>query len=188
MKTLGFARKTGLVAVIMAMSFAGSGVAKEGFSDSVVTLKDGLKVMLQDKGATSLKKTTITPSAAQIAAVQSKCGVDGAGTYTLYQGSGGFNGSVMQIDQKGKEGPLQLLVGIGPDGKVYDAAFTVFGEKRGKPALSWNYLKQYVGKDEKSQLELGKDIQQVAKATYTSKSVLVAIKRAVCVYAEAAPK
>jgi len=169
---------------------AGQAAAKEGFSDKVVTLKDGLKEMLQAKGAAKLSKLTLTPTADQKAAVQKKCSIDVTGTYTFYQGlraDGSLVGTVGVIDEAGKEGPLQMLVGLTPEGSIYDAAFTVFGEERGKPALSWNFLKQFIGKTASSPLMPGKDVDGVSGASYTSKSVAIIMKRAACVYAEVAP-
>lgn len=175
---------------IVAFQGLDQAAATQGFSDQVVTLKDGLKEMLQTRGATKLNKLTLTPTPEQKAAIQTRCAMEAPGPYTLYQGlkaDGGLVGTVVIMDEKGKEGPLQILVALQPDGTVYDAAFTVFGEERGKPALSWNFLKQFMGKSSKDPLVPGKDIDGVSGATYTSKAVAVAMKRSVCVYAEVAP-
>jgi Na+-translocating ferredoxin:NAD+ oxidoreductase RnfG subunit len=161
--------------------------AKEGFSDKVTTVKDGLKEMLQKEGAAKLSKVEFTPTDPQKKAIKT-CGADASGTYTLYKGlkaDGSLVGTVIVVDQAGKEGPLQLLVATKPDGTIYDLAFTVFGEERGKPALSWNYLKQFVGKSASSPITLGKDVDGVSGASYTSHSVAAAVKKAVCVGAEA---
>lgn len=179
-----------IVAALTA-GLAGTSMAKEGFSDKVVTLKDGLKEMLQAEGAAKLVKLQVTPTAEQKAAIEKRCSIDPSGSYTFYQGQkadGSLVGTVSVIDQAGKEGPLQLLIALHPDGTVYDAAFTVFGEERGKPALSWRYLKQYVGKNPGSPLTLGKDVDAVSGATMTSTAVAKAFKRAVCVYSEAVQK
>ena len=179
-----------VLAGIVALQGLDQAAATQGFSDQVVTLKDGLKEMLQTRGATKLNKLTLTPTPEQKTAIQSKCGMEAPGPYTLYQGlkaDGSLVGTVVIMDEKGKEGPLQMLVALQPDGTVYDAAFTVFGEERGKPALSWNFLKQFMGKSSKDPLVPGKDIDGVSGATYTSKAVAVAMKRSVCVYAEVAP-
>lgn len=161
--------------------------AKEGFSDKVQTSKDILKEFLQKEGAAKLSKVEFTPTDAQKAAIQS-CGADPKGSFTMYKGlgaDGALIGTVLVIDQAGKEGPLQLLMGVKPDGSVYDIAFTVFGEERGKPALSWKYLKQFVGKKASDPIQLGKDVDGVSGASWTSKGVTHAVKKGLCVYQEA---
>lgn len=160
--------------------------AKEGFSDKVQTLKEGLKEMLQKEGATKLSKVEFTPNDAQKAAIQA-CSVDAKGTYTMYKGlaEDKLIGTVVVVDQAGKEGPLQLLLGVKPDGSLYDIAFTVFGEERGKPALSWKYLKQFIGKKASDPIQLGKDVDGVTGASWTSKGVTHAVKKGLCVYQEA---
>lgn len=161
--------------------------AKEGFSDKVTTLKDGLKEMLQGQGAAKLSKVQFVPTDAQKKAIKS-CGADSDPNYTLYKGlkaDGSVMGSVLVIDQAGKEGPLQMLIALKPDGTIYDIAFTIFGEERGKPALSWNYLKQFMGKGPTNAITLGKDVDAVTGASYTSQAVATGVKKAVCVFAEA---
>ncbi len=54
-------------------------------------------------------------------------------------------------------------------------------EDKGKPAMKWNFLKQYVGKSPSDPLTLGKDIDAVSGATWTSTSVTFAVKKAVVI-------
>ncbi len=169
----------GLIAFMFIDVFtADAQVAKK---NEVISLRDGLKEMLQGHGAASLKKVTITPDEAQLAEMK-KRGVEARGSYTVYQGldgDGALVGAVFIVDEEGKEGPLQVLVAMNPAGDVYDAGFTVFGEDKGKSAMGWQFLKQFIGKKTADDITVGKDIDGVSGATWTSTSVTLAIKRAI---------
>ncbi len=159
-------------------------VAKKG---EVISLKDGLKEMLQNQGAKNLKKLTAAVDAEKAASIKEKYQAEVSGSFTVYQGidaDGGVMGSVVQISEDGKEGPLQLLVAFKPNGEIYDVGFTLFGEDKGKTANSWNYLKQFIGKTPSDAIMLGKDIDGISGATWTSESVSGAVKRAAAVFGE----
>lgn len=166
-----------------ALLFAGvfSADAQVAKKNEVISLRDGLKEMLQGHGAVSLKKVTVTPDEQQLAEMKQR-GVEASGSYTVYQGldgDGALVGTVFIVDEEGKEGPLQVLVAMNTEGDVYDTGFTVFGEDKGKPAMSWQFLKQFIGKKKDDNITVGKDIDGVSGATWTSTSVALAIKRAV---------
>ena len=158
-------------------------VAKEGES---IALRDGLKAMLQAHGAAKLSKVTVNVDAAGAKSMKDDYGVEnGAGSYTVYKGLDGDDnlvGSVIIVNEQGKEGPLQVLVAVNPEGEIYDLGFTIFGEDKGKPAQTWNFLKQYIGKSSGDELTVGKDIDAVSGATWTSTSVTQAVKRAAVIY------
>ena len=134
-----------LLALFLVISPAEAQLAQK---NEVVSLRDGLKEMLQAHGAKSLKKLNVAVDATKAAELKDH-GVEAEGTYTVYQGlaeDGSTTGHVLVISEEGKEGPLQLLVAINPEGEVYDVGFTVFGEDKGKSALSWPFLKQFIDK------------------------------------------
>jgi Na+-translocating ferredoxin:NAD+ oxidoreductase RnfG subunit len=172
----------GLLAGWTGVTTATAQVAK---SNKVTSLQNGLKEMLQKEGAKKLKKLTVTVDSDQSAGLKKEFGIEAAGSYSVYQGLDAEDkpmGSVVIVNEPGKEGPLQVIVAIRPDGQIYDIGFTIFGEDKGKPALSWGYLKQYMGKSHNDPLKLGGDIDGVSGATWTSTSVAAAVKRAVIVY------
>ena len=86
---------------------------------------------------------------------------------------GNGNGTCRLLDELVQRGAHELY------------EITVFGEERGKPALSWSYLKQFIGKGPANSITIGKDIDGVTGASNTSRAVTSAVKKAVCVYAEA---
>lgn len=93
-------------------------------------------------------------------------------------------GSVVIVAQEGKEGPLQAVVALKPDGTIYDIGFTVFGEDKGKPALNYSFLKQFIGKKATDKVKVGEDVDGISGATMTSTGVATAVKKALAVHKE----
>ncbi len=150
-------------------------------------MKDALKSMLQKEGAAGLKKLTVAVSGEQASGFRSTYGVEMEGNYTIYNGTtsgGGVMGTVIIVNQEGKEGPLQVLVAVRPEGKVYDVGFTVFGEDKGKPAMSWTFFKQFMNVKVTQDVKIGEDIDGISGATWTSTSIATAVKRALAVHKE----
>lgn len=157
-------------------------VAKEA---DTVSLKDALKMMLQAEGATGLKKLTVNVGGDQAEMLTKEYGIEAEGSYTVYKGTnsdGSVIGTVLIVNQEGKEGPLQVLVAVRPDGSVYDVGFTVFGEDKGRPALTWSFLRQYMGKKASDKLRLGQNVDGISGATMTSTSITTAVQRGMAVY------
>ena len=67
------------------------------------------------------------------------------------------------------------------EGHVYDVGFTLFGEDKGKPALNWPFLRQFIDKAATDVVTAGVD--GVSGATWTSDSVTSAIQRGAALYA-----
>lgn len=159
-------------------------IAKSG---TTTTLKDALKTMLQTEGAKSMTKVTVAVSGEQSKTLKSTYGVDTEGSYTVYNGTladGAVMGSVVIVAQEGKEGPLQAVVALKPDGTIYDIGFTVFGEDKGKPALNYSFLKQFIGKKATDKVKVGEDVDGISGATMTSTGVATAVKKALAVHKE----
>lgn len=172
----------GLAVLLLTTPVFGQAIAKKS---ETVTLKAGLKTMLQEEGATKLKKLDVNVDATKAKALKQAHGIDVTGRYTVYRGLNAEDasvGTVVIVNEEGKEGPLQLLVAFRPAGSIYDLGFTLFGEDKGKSALSWGYLRQYIDKSITDDLMLGKDVDGVSGATWTSTSIAQAVKKAVVVY------
>jgi FMN-binding protein len=171
-----------ILAVMMIVPRADAQISKAG---DVVSLREGLVTMLQGEGATKMSKLAVAVDGQAGDSLRAAYGVEMSGSYTVYKGldaAGELIGSVVIMAEDGKEGPLQMLVAVRPDGSVYDLGFTVFGEDKGKPALQYGYLRQFVGKATGDPITLGDDIDGVSGATWTSTSVSHAVKRAVVLY------
>jgi Na+-translocating ferredoxin:NAD+ oxidoreductase RnfG subunit len=154
--------------------------------EGVQNLKSVLKEVLQKKGARSLKKNILKLSAADIKDIQTQYGFKPNSSYTVYTGLDADKkpmGSAVLVDIQGKEGPLQLVVALNNEtGQVYNLAFTVFGEERGKPAAKKTFMKQFIGFTKKNVFKLGKDVDGVSGATWTSTSVTQAVQHAVGIF------
>jgi len=131
---------TSVFTLLILLAFStGTANAQVAKSQEVVSLRDGLKEMLQDQGAQNLKKLAVNVDAEKAAEIKANHQVEISGSFTVYQGvdaDGNVIGSVVQIHEQGKEGPLQLLVAFRNDGEIYDVGFTLFGEDKGKSALT----------------------------------------------------
>ena len=165
---------------------AGTTLVAEAQIERVITLKQGLKVMLQQRGAKSLKKKEVKIGEQEAATLQSRYGFKPNKGYRIYTGLDADKqpiGSVVVADIEGKEGPLQLLVALEPDsGAVQNIAFTLFGEERGKPAMKKAFLGQFIGFKTGNAFKLGKDVDGITGATWTSESVVEGVKHAVSIY------
>lgn len=169
------ALRTGLVILVFASLSIPAFAQPVARGNTVVSQQNGLRRMLQDEGATTLQRLSVNVASGQA-----------AGSYTVYKGVNAQNaliGTVVVVNEAGKEGPLQVLVALRPNGNIYDVGFTVFGEDRGRPALRWGFLRQFIGKSSRSAITIGRDIDGVSGATWTSTSVAAAVKRAALVYA-----
>ena len=79
---------------------------------------------------------------------------------------------------------MQPLIANRANGTVYDIGFTILGENKGKTALRWSFLKQFMGLDVSRNIKIGKDVDGISGATKTSISIAIAVKRALTVYTE----
>ncbi len=93
-------------------------------------------------------------------------------------------GTIITVESKGYGGPMLTAVGIDRDGKVAGAASISNKETigLGSKALEPEFLKQFNGKDARSGIEAGRDIQAVTGATITSKAVVKQVRAALKAY------
>lgn len=181
-------RNFGLILFVGAILVTGLGTPAEVQAqfEEVVTLKEALKMSLQAEGAKSLTKKEHVLTDEQKAHLKKIFGFDAEEKYLMYTGLDAEKnpiGTAIIVNIAGKEGPLQMVVAVRPEtGAVYNLGFTIFGEERGKPAATPAYLKQYLGADAKKPFVIGKDVDAVTGATWTSESVSDGVKVAVNVY------
>jgi electron transport complex protein RnfG len=93
-------------------------------------------------------------------------------------------GTIITIQMKGFGGPMVLAIGIDKDGKVAGVASISNKETigLGSKALEPAFLDKFKGKNDKSPLEVGKDIQAITGATISSKAVTNEVKTALKAY------
>jgi Na+-translocating ferredoxin:NAD+ oxidoreductase RnfG subunit len=191
MKQLWFskARRPAVAVMLLTLLLASTSVnpasAQIAKSGDVVSLREGLVTMLQQEGAAKMQKVTVSIDASTADSLRRIHGLEMGGSYTVYKGLSAEDvliGSVLIVAEDGKEGPLQVLIALRPEGEIYDLGFTVFGEDKGKPAIQWSYLKQFLGLSAADPIALGSDVDGVSGATWTSTSVSHAVKKAAVIH------
>lgn len=94
-------------------------------------------------------------------------------------------GYAVQVTPKGYGGPISMIVGLTPEGKVTGVRVV---EHKETPGLGTNvteseeFLTQYEGKDPSSPVEIGTDVDAVSGATISSKGVTAGVRLALDVY------
>lgn len=105
--------------------------------------------------------------------------------YIFYSGKNkedGFTGFAVIVNEEGKHGIISFLIVIEPGGKIKEVRVLESAEVKGKTINQKRFLRQFRGKDSKSQIELGKDIHAVTGATVSSAAAAKAVKRALLIW------
>lgn len=158
-------------------------LARAAAAEKLAEPKDALKSILA--GVAKTTKTTATPTPEEAKTLKAKWNVDD-GSASFYLGKDAAGATVkaaILITQPGKEGPITAAVGLeGAKGAITDLVLLDFSEERGKPAKEESFLKQFKGKDAGHAFQLGKDVDGVAGATWTSESMATIARRATALY------
>ena len=97
----------------------------------------------------------------------------------------GVLGTVVLVDTRGPKGAIDLAIGVKRDGSVARVVITENADDKGLSAAA--FLDQFKGKNAKSPLVLGKDIQYAGDAKAAA-AVLSAVRRGLQMLAVAAGK
>ena len=89
-------------------------------------------------------------------------------------------GKAVTCEAQGYSAPIQLLVGVGQNGKVVGIKVL---SQRETPGLGANitdskFLKQFIGKSAKDSIEAKQDIDAITGATISTKAVCKAVRKA----------
>lgn len=99
---------------------------------------------------------------------------------------GDVAGYVVVVGPRGYGGPVQMAVGLTPDGKITGIAFIANGNNEtqglGTQALQPAYTKELVGKSSRDPIEIGKDVDAITGATRSSKAVVTGTKEATMIF------
>jgi Na+-translocating ferredoxin:NAD+ oxidoreductase RnfG subunit len=82
----------------------------------------------------------------------------------------------------GKVGPLTFIIGLTPDGKVYDLAVMSYNEEHQKELAEENFLGQFKGKSINDDLKLGRDIQGISETPISSREMTHGVKKILYVF------
>jgi Na+-translocating ferredoxin:NAD+ oxidoreductase RnfG subunit len=78
----------------------------------------------------------------------------------------------------GKHRPITYIVGVNPEGVVFDVEILVYRESKGSEVRRKRFNAQYEGKTVQDPIRINKDIINVTGATMSVRSVSAGVKRA----------
>ena len=84
----------------------------------------------------------------------------------------------------GKHRPITYIVGITPQGKVFDVEIMVYRESKGSEVRRKRFNAQYEGKTAQDPISINKDIINITGATMSVRSVSAGVKRALILVEE----
>jgi len=87
-------------------------------------------------------------------------------------------GWVLILDELGQHEPITHLIHVGADGKVDQVQVLVFRETRGDEIKRPRFLRQFRGKDRADRLLVGRDVDGVTGATYSSRAIARGVRKA----------
>lgn len=152
-------------------------------AETLAQPKDALKAILA--GGAKTTKITLVPSPDEAKKLKETWGVEDASAafYLAKDAAGATVKAAILITHQGKEGPITAAIGLdGAKGSITEIILLDFSEERGKPAKEESFLKQFRGKDASQAFKLGKDVDGVAGATWTSETMASIARRAAALY------
>ena len=101
-------------------------------------------------------------------------------SFTFHRASlaGHHMGWVLILDEVGLHEPITHLVEIDDDGRVQDVKVLVFRETRGDEIKRPRFLRQFRNKSSRDRLTIGRDLDAVTGATYSSKAISRGVRKA----------
>jgi len=162
------------ILTISAALFSSTTMAKE-----LITLKDYLKGELSSSA--KMSKETFPLSAEHSKALKAVAQTAEDSSLTFYYGKsadGKLEKACAVVPQKGKEGPITAGVCFDPAGKVTAVTILSHQEERGKGIEGEGFLKQFKGKKTSDAFAVGKDIDGISGATWSSQYVSEAVRKA----------
>ena len=91
---------------------------------------------------------------------------------------GKIDGYAILQETIGKHRPITYVVGITPEGKVFDVEILVYRESKGSEVRRKRFNAQYEGKTAQDPIRINKDIINITGATMSVRSVSAGVKRA----------
>lgn len=86
--------------------------------------------------------------------------------------------------QPGRWGPVEFIIGMDLQARVRKVRVMSYQEKRGRPIAQRSFMSQYVGKQSKSTLTVGRDITGISGATISSRAATFSVKKALVLFEE----
>ena len=83
----------------------------------------------------------------------------------------------------GKAMPITFLVIMDLDGKITAARVIKYREAYGGSIANINWLKQFIGRDDQSNYQIGKDVDAISGATISVNALTRGVKKITCLFA-----
>ncbi len=148
------------------------------FAEEKISLKDYLKSELSS--FPKMAKETFVLDAENTLAFKKVAPDSEDKEFTFYYGKTAadeIDKSCVVVPQKGKEGMLSIGVCFSKEAKVTWVRVLAHEEERGKGIEELSFLKQFNGKNVADSFQLGKDVDGISGATWSSKAVAEAIRK-----------
>ena len=97
---------------------------------------------------------------------------------------GKVDGYAVLQETIGKHRPITYIVGVTPQGKVFDVEIMVYRESKGSEVHRKRFNAQYEGKTAQDPISINKDIINITGATMSVRSVSAGVKRALVLVEE----
>jgi len=94
------------------------------------------------------------------------------------QNNGTVDGYAVIQETIGKHRPITYIIGVSPEGRVFDVEVMVYRESRGNEVRRKRFNAQYEGKTADDPIRINKDILNITGATMSVRSVSAGVKRA----------
>lgn len=167
-------RRTIIIAVVLMGAAAGLHAKGAYFSTKSV-----LKDFFRESERISYVRVTTREHAA---AIKAQLGyVPKRPTYVIFVARSGDNtdGYAIVDDQPGQHMPITIATKLSPDGVVQRVEVMIYREGQGDEIREPQFREQFVGKGLADPIRLNADIDAISGATISSKSMAIAVKRAV---------
>lgn len=144
----------------------------------LVPLKDFLKKELSSSAKMSKESFPLQDAHKQAVKALAKNADDSE--YTFYYGKsadGKIEKACTVVAQQGKEGPMSIGICFDPVGLITNVTILSSEEERGKKVAEESFLKQFRGKKMSDAFQVGKDVDGVSGATWSSNAVSEALRK-----------
>lgn len=156
--------------ILMSGSFA--------YTGELINLKDFLKQELSESA--KISKESFSLNEDQKGTIKNLAPQAEDSEFVFYYGKsieGKIQKACVVVPQQGKEGPMTIGVCYLANMSIGNVVILSAVEERGRKALEESYLKQYRGRKVSDNFQIGKDVDGVSGATWTSKAIAEAMRK-----------
>ena len=158
--------------LLLCLPLAGPALAPAGGLEVYLTEEQALKIAFPDAEVVEKKLVAFSKSEREeIARASGRPEISGLFRYFVGRRSGNATGFAVIEDCLGKSEPITYMVATDADLKVRAVEILAYRESRGGEVRQERWRRQFVGRDAASPLRVGTDVQNIAGATISCRSV-----------------